>query len=203
MQKPQEEGLLFNFSVDEMLQINDVMISNFGGDKPDFIAKVSDLNDPFLDNWKNDTDSLSTIKLDSNFIDTQLLMTQAVDELMVIGRDLLQTIYFYVERAYPGNKAVLSYFGKDRYESSRIIPQKLIDLMLKCSDACAKEDYNNAIVAKGFGKHIIDETKNTERSNQARSISKDSAKIKIMVIPTNEEYIIARDVIEIVRGGKK
>lgn len=45
----------------------------------------------------------------------------------------------------------------------------------------------------------LDQEKNKARSNQPRIISKDSAKIKIMVIPTNEEYIIARDVIEIVR----
>jgi acetate kinase len=45
----------------------------------------------------------------------------------------------------------------------------------------------------------IDRNKNQERSAQPRVISTENSKIKIMVIPTNEEYIIARDVIEIVR----
>lgn len=48
----------------------------------------------------------------------------------------------------------------------------------------------------------LDTAKNNERSAQPRVVSKDDTKIKIMVIPTNEEFIIARDVIELVRGKK-
>jgi acetate kinase len=48
----------------------------------------------------------------------------------------------------------------------------------------------------------LDQEKNKAQSSQERVISKDNAKMKILVIPTNEEYIIARDVIEIVRGVK-
>jgi acetate kinase len=45
----------------------------------------------------------------------------------------------------------------------------------------------------------LDLEKNKETHKDNRLISKDSSKVKILVIPTNEEYIIARDVIEIVR----
>lgn len=86
--------------------------------------------------------------MDDDYIDTQLLMTQAIDELMVTGRDQLQTVYFYAERTYPGNKAILSYFGKDRYEVARKNPLKLHDLMLKCYEAAIEADYKDALLTK-------------------------------------------------------
>jgi acetate kinase len=46
----------------------------------------------------------------------------------------------------------------------------------------------------------LDAVKNQEHSGAERLISAQSSKIKIYVVPTNEEFIIARDVIELVRG---
>jgi acetate kinase len=46
----------------------------------------------------------------------------------------------------------------------------------------------------------LDEAKNTEIRSDDRIISKADSPIKIAVIPTNEEYIIARDVVELVRN---
>ncbi|MFZ4401089.1 MAG: hypothetical protein ACOYO1_13715 [Bacteroidales bacterium] len=161
MIKPQEEGLSFTLTVDEMLQLNTVMISNFTVDKAVFIAKVPDLTDPFLEDWKLNTTQLSTIESDSDFLDTQLLMTQAVDELMFIARDQLQTIYFYLERSFTGDKAIQSYFGKDRYEASRNSPQKLINLLLKANEASEKADYKDELITKGLKQTVIDDLDTT------------------------------------------
>ncbi|MFZ4400621.1 MAG: hypothetical protein ACOYO1_11345 [Bacteroidales bacterium] len=169
MVKPKEEGLFFTLPVDEMLQMNTVMISNFTGDKAVFIAKVSDLIDPFLDNWKLNTSQLSTIESDSDFLDTQMLMTQAINELEVIARDQLQTIYFYLDRAFPGNKAVQSYFGKDHYEAARNTPQKLINLLLKAKEASEKIDYKDALMAKGLKQTVIDDLEITSDKLKAKS----------------------------------
>ncbi|GBR72609.1 acetate kinase [Candidatus Termititenax aidoneus] len=46
----------------------------------------------------------------------------------------------------------------------------------------------------------LDDAKNQEHSGAERLVSSPSSKIKVYVVPTNEEFIIARDVIEIVRG---
>ena len=46
----------------------------------------------------------------------------------------------------------------------------------------------------------LDSAKNKEHSSAERIVSTANSKIKILVIPTNEEFIIARDVIELVRG---
>jgi hypothetical protein len=159
--KPNEEGLVFTLAVDEMLQLNTLMLGNFADDKADFTAKVTDLADPFLDNWQTDTNNLGTIEMDDDYIDTQLLMTQAIDELMVAGRDQLQSIFFYAERAYPGNKAKLGYFGKDRYDTARRNPLKLHDLMLKCSEAVVEADYKDDLFAKGLAQSDIDVMKDT------------------------------------------
>ena len=46
----------------------------------------------------------------------------------------------------------------------------------------------------------LDAAKNQEHSGAERLISAPDSRIKIFVVPTNEEFIIARDVIELVRG---
>jgi hypothetical protein len=155
MKKVIEEGLDYTLKTDEMLQMNSVMLSNFEIDKADFIAKVPDLESPFSGNWLIDTNKLSATESDADFIDTQLLKTQAIEELMVTGRDILQSVYFYVERAFPGNKAVLSYFGKDRYETSRNIPLKLAEIMKKCREACLESDYKDILITKGLTDQLV------------------------------------------------
>lgn len=44
----------------------------------------------------------------------------------------------------------------------------------------------------------LDEDKNNVRSSEVREISPDGAKVKVMVVPTNEELVIARDTYEII-----
>ena len=48
----------------------------------------------------------------------------------------------------------------------------------------------------------LDDAKNKEHSSAERIVSAADSKIKLLVIPTNEEFIIARDVIELVRGKR-
>jgi acetate kinase len=47
----------------------------------------------------------------------------------------------------------------------------------------------------------LDAVKNQEHGGAERLISAADSQIKIFVVPTNEEFIIARDVIELVRGN--
>jgi acetate kinase len=46
----------------------------------------------------------------------------------------------------------------------------------------------------------LDDEKNAIRSGEAREINSDDSKVKIYVIPTNEEYVIAHDTYELVKG---
>ena len=48
---------------------------------------------------------------------------------------------------------------------------------------------------------VIDPTKNNKRSSEARDISTNGSAGRIFVIPTNEEYVIARDTYKIVSGS--
>jgi len=161
MKKSKEEGLFFTLAVDEMLQMNDVMLINFNSDKLSFIAKVPDLKDPFLDQWQKSTDSLLTIESDSDFTSAQLLLTQDLNDLMVSARDQVQTIFFYVDRAFPANQAILSYFGKNLYDTARRYPAKLVDLMLKAIDASAEALYKDKLEAKGLSQAILSDIKTT------------------------------------------
>jgi len=157
MIKPKEEGLFFTLPVVDMLQLNTLMTSNFSADKAEFIAIVPGLKDPFLDNWKHTTSQLATTASDDDYTDTQLLMTQAIDELMVKARDQIQILYFYVDLAFEGNKAVYSYFGKDRYDAARNKPLKLYELLLKAEKAAEIPIYKDSLIEKGLNQSMIDE----------------------------------------------
>jgi acetate kinase len=45
----------------------------------------------------------------------------------------------------------------------------------------------------------LDEERNAERRKDAREITKDSSRVKVLVVPTNEELLIARDTYNLVR----
>jgi acetate kinase len=49
---------------------------------------------------------------------------------------------------------------------------------------------------------IIDDAKNASPSRKARTISADASKVKVLVIPTNEELEIAQQTMECIRGAK-
>jgi len=65
---------------------------------------------------------------------------------------------------------------------------------------------NADIVRKGITEGLnflgieLDENKNTGLRGKNAIISKDNAKVKVMVVPTNEEFVIARDTFSIVKG---
>lgn len=161
MKKPLEEGLIFTLTIEEMLQQNNLMQSHFADDQAEFITKTPDLDDDFLANWKKTTNLLDDTEKDDDYIDTQLLMTQTLDESMEKGRDLLQTVFFYVERAFPGKKAEAAYFGKDRYEAARKTPLKLVELMNKCAEAASEAEYLDKLTVKGLNSQTIDDLKDT------------------------------------------
>ncbi len=48
----------------------------------------------------------------------------------------------------------------------------------------------------------LDDEKNEAQASGERVISKDDSRVKVMVIPTNEELVIAKDTMRIVREAK-
>lgn len=47
----------------------------------------------------------------------------------------------------------------------------------------------------------LDDERNAIRSKETREISKDSSRVKVLVVPTNEELLIARDTYELVKAA--
>jgi acetate kinase len=45
----------------------------------------------------------------------------------------------------------------------------------------------------------LDEARNAERSKEARFISTDASRVSVLVVPTNEELLIARDTYQLVK----
>lgn len=58
---------------------------------------------------------------------------------------------------------------------------------------------SNTLTEMNYLGLILDEKKNKERSKSERDISSVDSKVKVFVIPTNEELVIARDTMRIVR----
>ena len=48
----------------------------------------------------------------------------------------------------------------------------------------------------------LDEERNAERRKDAREITTDSSRVKVLVVPTNEELLIARDTYNLVKQAK-
>jgi len=61
----------------------------------------------------------------------------------------------------------------------------------------------NATAGLEFMGIVIDEKKNTAKTKDAREISAQNAKVKCLVIPTNEELVIALDTMLIVKQLQK
>lgn len=67
---------------------------------------------------------------------------------------------------------------------------------------------NSAAVRKAVCEGItflgidLDEERNAVRSKEAREITKDGSRVKVLVVPTNEELLIARDTFELVKAAQ-
>ena len=96
-------------------------------------------------------------------------------------------MYYYILRRY-----ISMYYGVLNGEVDAII----ISAGIGENDNNCRREMFNGIENLGFK---LDQAKNDERSGEDREISTPDSPIKIMVIPTEEEYMIAKDTYELVK----
>lgn len=158
MNKIKTELRVFAMSTDKLLSLSKIFIGNFAIDKTDFIIKITDLADPFYDNWSLCMQEVENIKLDEDFIDEQQLLTYEINKMMISARDLLQIIYFYVDRSFGKDEAINTYFGRNEYLKARTKPLLLTKLILKCCEAANRPEYHPQLTAKGLSQIDIEQT---------------------------------------------
>ena len=126
---------------------------------------------------------------------------QALMSSVAVGDSILTTSGFYGVVIDIEEDTVIVEFGSNR--NCRIPMQKsAIAAVEKLSkDVHLMPDEINQRIAElklaSLGVKI-DEEKNAVRSDQVREISTPDSKIRVLVVPTNEEYMIARDTYDIV-----
>jgi len=74
--------------------------------------------------------------------------TQEVEALMEKARNEVQTLFYYVEQAFPGNAARLDQYGKKQYPSARKKHDKMCALLALATEAATRDQ--SALAAKGF-----------------------------------------------------
>ncbi|MBG8552636.1 hypothetical protein [Hymenobacter guriensis] len=74
--------------------------------------------------------------------------TQAVEAVMEKARTQVQGLFYFVEQAYPGNKARLDQYGKKLYEKARNNHDKMRELLELAATAAERDKV--ALAAKGF-----------------------------------------------------
>jgi len=150
MEKADEIKPDYQIPADEMLLESQTRLDLFKEDEALFIEKVPDLKPPFAADWQDAINLGKQAIKDDDFLDVQQEMTDAVETYMTEGRNGLQTLYFYVERAFPGNKVVDGFFGHDRYEKARKSPLLMFDLLVKSYKAANDPKYHGKLIDKGL-----------------------------------------------------
>ncbi|WP_270171504.1 acetate kinase [Paenibacillus sp. SYP-B4298] len=92
-----------------------------------------------------------------------------------------------------------------KYIGSYAAAMNGFDVLIFTAGVGENSDRLRAAVCEGltfFGLEL-DEELNKQRSREARVISKPGSRIQVLVVPTNEELLIARDTYELVREAEK
>ena len=140
----------FNKSFDDALTQAYLFQTNFIANKADFIAFSSVFADPygadFLD-LITDADEMPTFEDDQN---EQAIYTLQVEESMEKARDQFKKLSFCIDIAWPNSEINQRAFRVNLYESSRQIPQKMINLLQNAHAKAISTTFHADLVAAGF-----------------------------------------------------
>ncbi len=140
----------FNKSFDDALTQAYLFQTNFIANKADFIAFSSVFADPygadFLD-LITDADEMPTFEDDQN---EQAIYTLQVEESMEKARDQFKKLSFSIDIAWPNSEINQRAFRVNLYESSRQIPQKMINLLQNAHAKAISTTFHADFVAAGF-----------------------------------------------------
>ncbi len=142
-----------------MLEQSQTLHDLFDLDKADFIAKVTDLDNPFAANWQTAITAAINYTDDSVILGQIAPQTFTVTEAMQAARDKYTEIIFYAERAFGKTSPVLKEFGKgNAYLKAGKSQEKMFQFMDELSATANK--YKTQLIAKGTTQPAIDEIAN-------------------------------------------
>jgi hypothetical protein len=83
--------------------------------------------------------------------------TAAVGSGMERARRMAQSVFYYVEQAFPNNKGRLNQYGKDRYRDAYGDPEEMRTLLDMAAQAAERDKVE--LAAKGFGAQALADLK--------------------------------------------
>ncbi len=156
MKKPEEPTLDYSMDSQEMLQDSQTKHDIFVEKESDFIGIAPYLAPPFATLWQSHITDANNVKTDEDFLADQEIMTQDLNKLVADGCDTIQTVYFYVEHTFNGDKAILHKFGRHLYDESRKSPLSVRDLLRKVATVASDGQFKPQLMTKGLTQAVID-----------------------------------------------
>lgn len=114
------------------------------GDLADFTAFDPTLDQAWLDAWEAELDAADGYITDETYRDEIQGKTQSVENAMSDARKAYRQLKYFVQKAFPDDKAVQSEFGFDEYDSARRSDIKLHQFMLTLFEVATK--YNAQLI---------------------------------------------------------
>ncbi len=138
MSKAQEVVRIFKISDAEMIQTSRIYHGLFSQDRQQFINLDPDFGDPFPDNWMAAIVESESVLRDMDVRDEIAQFTGNVRHKMDECRTHFQKMKYYIEKAFPNNKAVWNAFGYEDYDSARLSEVQLLPFMKNLKTQASK-----------------------------------------------------------------
>lgn len=129
MIKPIEAKRLYSISDADAIEAEKTILGCFKEDQTDFSAFDSKFVSPYEQQWQTEIETAEAEGKDETLMDEMQSHTAAVTDAMELCRQKFQKARYFIEKAYPKNKAVWKEFGYDDYKKARQNQSEMIQFM--------------------------------------------------------------------------
>jgi len=157
---PTETKRTFSITDDWMLQESRTTMQEFVNDATTFKDFDADFTDNFATQWETAINNAFAAPSDELTLDSQIGLTEIVEEKMEDCRAHFQSAKYFIEKAFPNKPTVWNEFGFDNYDIARKAPEKMIVFMGVFSKVANKPENTLKLVEAGYKQSNIDEIDN-------------------------------------------
>ncbi len=176
MGKPTEETRLFQIGDTLATEDSKTKLQFFIRDKVDFVAFDASFDGDYEIQWQKEIDDAESIASDSTIVNQQNQMTLTVNSCVVACKSHFKTMKYFIEKAFPENKAIWHEFGYDHYKKATRSHHRMIQFMKELEVTIQK--YSTQLLAANISQDKIDALKplheNLDNANQQQELYKKS-----------------------------
>ncbi len=158
----------------EMIQNSKTMLGSFTEDLAVFTGYDPDFNEAYAQEWQAEIDAAENIQKENSVADILTGLTKKVNDGMAECQKKFQLTKHFIEKAFPGNKAVQNEFGYNDYSGARQSQPKMIQFMRNFDKAANK--YSEQLIAANYTAENITEIKTIGDNLDAANTEQESYK---------------------------